>query len=182
LHRLQLIAARPDFGANPLDDGGLAIGLRTCRRILIRRGFGERRLQNGVIAERPRRGRWRRKDFVINRGQSEGRVKQRRHQALWRGRLRSCSRLRGRPRLQARLIAQRVASVMTVPVAEIRYAEIEWPDTQTKGRARRRRRGDCGKRGNRNERTDFPHGQAPENSALTAGKGQRVRSETVPRD
>ena len=32
LHLLQLIAARPDFGAYALGDGGLAIGLRTCRR------------------------------------------------------------------------------------------------------------------------------------------------------
>jgi len=55
LHLLHLIAGRPDFSADALGDGGLAVGLRTWP--LIRWRFCERRLQNGVIAERPRRRR-----------------------------------------------------------------------------------------------------------------------------
>ena len=164
LHLLQLIAARPDFGAYALDDGRLAIGLRTWPLI----GLRERRLQNGVIAERPRRRRRRRKDFVIDRRQCEDGVEQRRHLALRRCRLRRRRLRRYRPRcrrgrLEARVITQRVVAM---PIAEMRYAEIEWPDTQTKGHTGRRRNGDCGKRGNRKDRTgfshnDFSHDQAP---------------------
>jgi hypothetical protein len=68
-----------------------------------------------------------------------------------------------------------VSAVVAVPVAEIRYAEIEWPNTQSKRHTWRRQNGDCGKRGNRKDRTgflrtdflrtDFSHNQAPKKIA-----------------